>query len=73
MSLESAENVVLKTRDVNIFYGEKQAVHNVNFDIYKHRVTAIIGPSGCGKSTLLRMYNRMNDFVETYNILAPHQ
>lgn len=48
---------------LSIFYGPKQAVCNVNMNIRKNHVTAIIGPSGCGKSTLLRCLNRMNDFI----------
>ncbi|MCO4794461.1 MAG: phosphate ABC transporter ATP-binding protein [Bacteriovoracaceae bacterium] len=61
------ENIVLKTKDFNIFYGEKQAIFNMNLDICEKKVTAIIGPSGCGKSTLLRSFNRMNDFVPSFN------
>ncbi len=47
-----------------VFYGEKQALFDVNLDIPKHRVSALIGPSGCGKSTFLRCVNRMNDVIE---------
>ena len=47
-----------------MFYGEKQALKNINLDLYKNQVTAFIGPSGCGKSTLLRCLNRMNDLIE---------
>ncbi len=50
-------------RDVNVFYGEKQAIYNVELDIAKNEVLAMIGPSGCGKSTLLRCLNRMNDTI----------
>lgn len=59
---------VMTCRDLNIFYGEKQAVFNVDLDILKNKVTAIIGPSGCGKSTLLRSLNRMNDFVPSFSM-----
>jgi phosphate transport system ATP-binding protein len=55
--------MVIETRDLSIWYGEKQAVKDVSVKIPKNRVMAIIGPSGCGKSTLLRTFNRMNDFV----------
>ena len=55
---------VLKIENVNLFYGEKQALKNINLDLYKNQVTAFIGPSGCGKSTLLRCLNRMNDLIE---------
>ena len=49
---------------VNVFYGEKQALKNINIDIPTCQVTALIGPSGCGKSTFLRSLNRMNDVVD---------
>ncbi len=51
-------------RSVNVFYGEKQAIFNVNLDIGRCEVIALIGPSGCGKSTFLRCLNRMNDTIE---------
>jgi len=54
----------LKVKDFNFYYGSKIALKNVNIDIPKNRVTAIIGPSGCGKSTFLRSINRMNDLIE---------
>ena len=50
-------------RDVNVFYGEKQALYNVNLDVPQGAVTALIGPSGCGKSTFIRCINRMNDTI----------
>ena len=53
----------ISARNVNIFYGEKQAIDNVSIDIDAGRVTAFIGPSGCGKSTFLRALNRMNDTI----------
>lgn len=59
-----SEDVCLETRNLNLFYGEKQALYGVNLSIPKNRVTAFIGPSGCGKSTLLRTFNRMNDLVD---------
>jgi len=49
---------------VNVYYGDKQALKNVNLDIPSNMVTALIGPSGCGKSTFLRCLNRMNDVVD---------
>ena len=55
---------VFKIENVNLFYREKQALKNINLDLYKNQVTAFIGPSGCGKSTLLRCLNRMNDLIE---------
>lgn len=63
LSLEN-EAMCLKVDDLSLFYGEKQALHNINLEIPKKRVTAFIGPSGCGKSTLLRCFNRMNDLVD---------
>lgn len=53
----------IETRDLNIFYGDFQAVKHINLQIERNHITAIIGPSGCGKSTVLRAFNRMNDFV----------
>ena len=50
-----------KVKDLNFFYGEKQALKRVNFPVVDRKVTALIGPSGCGKSTLLRCFNRMHD------------
>ena len=58
------DNNVVCLKDVGIFYGKVQAVHNVTMVFPRHQVTALIGPSGCGKSTLLRALNRMNDLVD---------
>ena len=55
-------------RDVNVFYGPKQALFDVSIDIPEHAVTAFIGPSGCGKSTLLRSINRMNDTIDNCRV-----
>jgi phosphate transport system ATP-binding protein len=52
-------------RNLNVYYGDFRAVKNVNLEIKKHKITAIIGPSGCGKSTVLRSFNRMNELVPT--------
>src|SRR4051812_26599795 len=59
---------ILKVSNLNLFYGEKQALKDINIDISRNQVTALIGPSGCGKSTLLRCFNRMNDLVEGVRI-----
>jgi phosphate transport system ATP-binding protein len=55
--------VKVEARDVNVWYGEKQALKGVSIDIRENQVTAFIGPSGCGKSTFLRSINRMNDVI----------
>ncbi|GAV24256.1 phosphate import ATP-binding protein PstB [Carboxydothermus islandicus] len=55
--------VKIKVRDLNLYYGNFQALKNISLDIYKNEVTALIGPSGCGKSTFLRTLNRMNDLI----------
>ena len=55
-------------RNVNVYYGEKQAINNVSIDVGRNEVLAMIGPSGCGKSTFLRCLNRMNDTVDTCRV-----
>ena len=55
-------------RDLNLYYGDKQALKSINMDISRYEVTAFIGPSGCGKSTLLRCLNRMNDLIPNVRI-----
>jgi phosphate transport system ATP-binding protein len=62
------ENPKMSMRNVNVFYDEKQAIHDVSVDIAKNEVIAMIGPSGCGKSTFLRTLNRMNDTVDTCKV-----
>ncbi|MDX2463875.1 MAG: phosphate ABC transporter ATP-binding protein PstB [Porticoccus sp.] len=62
------ENPKMSMRNVDVFYGDKQAIYNVNVDIGKNEVIAMIGPSGCGKSTFLRSINRMNDTVESCRV-----
>ena len=54
----------ITARDVNVFYGSKQALFDVSINIQEKEVTALIGPSGCGKSTFLRCMNRMNDVID---------
>jgi len=58
----------IKVENLNLFYGEKQALYDINMEMPKKKVTAYIGPSGCGKSTLLRCINRMNDLVDSAKI-----
>lgn len=57
-------DLMIRINDVNFFYGESQALKNINMIIPEKKITSFIGPSGCGKSTLLRCLNRMNDLVE---------
>ncbi|MEM9715696.1 MAG: phosphate ABC transporter ATP-binding protein PstB [Pseudomonadota bacterium] len=57
-------DVKIKSRNVDVFYGDTHAIKNVDIDIEAHTVTAFIGPSGCGKSTFLRCLNRMNDTID---------
>jgi phosphate transport system ATP-binding protein len=59
----TVDDAVFSCRDVNVFYGSKHALRNVNIDVGRKQVLAMIGPSGCGKSTFLRCLNRMNDTV----------
>ena len=56
-------NVKMRAEGVNFFYGSRQALNNINMDIFSNKVTAVIGPSGCGKSTFIRLLNRMNELV----------
>ncbi len=56
--------VQIQSKHVNLFYGQKQALFDINIEIEKNSVVAFIGPSGCGKSTLLRCFNRMNDLID---------
>ncbi|MFT4959464.1 MAG: phosphate transport system ATP-binding protein [Paracoccaceae bacterium] len=56
-------NPFITARDINIYYGDKQALFDIELDIEANKVTALIGPSGCGKSTFLRAINRMNDLI----------
>ena len=61
---ESPDKDFIQIRDFNFYYGAKQALFNLDFNIPKEKVTGFIGPSGCGKSTLLRSINRMNDLID---------
>ena len=54
---------IFEVKNVDLFYGEHQALKSINLNIEKNKVTAFIGPSGCGKSTLLRCFNKMNDLI----------
>ncbi|MCB1518258.1 MAG: phosphate ABC transporter ATP-binding protein [Hyphomicrobiaceae bacterium] len=61
---DPGKRIRVSTRDVSVFYGEKQAMFDVSIDIPDRSVTSFIGPSGCGKSTFLRCINRMNDTID---------
>ena len=65
---DEPEATSLQVNDLSLFYGEKQALANINMGIATRKVTAFIGPSGCGKSTLLRCFNRMNDLIDDVSI-----
>ena len=58
------ENIIFEVNHLDLFYGEKQALMDLNMKIEKNAITALIGPSGCGKSTFLRCLNRMNDLID---------
>lgn len=60
--------VKMSCRNVDVFYGDKQAIKDVTIDIQENVITAFIGPSGCGKSTLLRCLNRMNDMIKSCKV-----
>ena len=61
-------DAILQTRGLNVYYDTKKVVTDVNLDVRRNRITAIIGPSGCGKSTLLRCFNRMNDLIPSARV-----
>lgn len=62
------KQIKIVTRNVNVFYGNKQVLFDISIDFMTNQVTALIGPSGCGKSTFLRCLNRMNDFTDTFSL-----
>jgi len=63
-----SSEMCIDVKNLNLFYGEAQALSNVSFQMKRNHVTAFIGPSGCGKSTLLRCFNRMNDLVDNVRV-----
>ena len=63
MTSEIGQQVILSAQKLNVYYGEFNAVKDVDIDINQNSITALIGPSGCGKSTFLRCLNRMNDLI----------
>ncbi|MEF2900481.1 MAG: phosphate ABC transporter ATP-binding protein PstB [Terrisporobacter sp.] len=62
------DRIKLNVSNLDLYYGEKQALKKINMDIKANKVTAFIGPSGCGKSTFLRTLNRMNDLIDNVKI-----
>ena len=66
--MNPVETPILQAQHLNLYYGEKQALKDINIDIPHNEITALIGPSGCGKSTFLRTLNRMNDLIEGVKI-----
>ena len=58
----------IEAKNIDVFYGDFQALRNVNMQFEENAVTALIGPSGCGKSTYLRLFNRMNDYIDSFNM-----
>jgi phosphate transport system ATP-binding protein len=63
-----AQEMIMEARDLQVHYGEYLAVRNVNLQIHRNEITALIGPSGCGKSTIIRCFNRMNDLIPSAKI-----
>ena len=68
-SASNGQKPLVEIKDFSFAYGDNEVLHDVNLDVPKHEVTALIGPSGCGKSTLLRSINRINDLVDIARIV----
>ena len=66
--MSMVDRIKLNVSNLDLYYGEKQALKKINMDIKANKVTALIGPSGCGKSTFLRTLNRMNDLIDNVKI-----
>lgn len=64
----SDNNTKINVKDLNLWYGDKHALHGLDIKLYENKITALIGPSGCGKSTFLRCLNRMNDLIDSTRI-----
>lgn len=62
------EKTIISVKNLNLFYGENQALKSINMEIKENAITAFIGPSGCGKSTFLKTLNRMNDLIDNVKI-----
>ena len=61
-------DIKISSRNLDLYYGDKQVLFDINIDIYTNKVTAFIGPSGCGKSSFLRCLNRMNDTISNCRV-----
>ncbi|WP_370589205.1 phosphate ABC transporter ATP-binding protein PstB [Thermoactinomyces sp. CICC 10521] len=70
MLTDETRPIQLETLDLDVYYGEKHAIKQVNLPLYQNTVTALIGPSGCGKSTFLRCLNRMNDMIPGTRVMG---
>lgn len=68
LNLSIKDTYKLEAKDINVFYDDFQAIKDVSMSIMPNSITAFIGPSGCGKSTFLRLFNRMNDYVDTFRL-----
>jgi phosphate transport system ATP-binding protein len=68
MAADGGSAYAVEISDLNVYYGEKQAVKDVSIPINRNKITALIGPSGCGKSTVLRSINRMNDLIPSARV-----
>ncbi len=67
-AIKEVSDAVVEVKNLNLYYGEKQALFDISMAFPRHKVTALIGPSGCGKSTLIRCLNRMNDLIDLIRI-----
>jgi len=68
LNLSVKDNFKLEAKNINVFYDDFQAIKDISMAIKPNSITAFIGPSGCGKSTFLRLFNRMNDYVDTFRM-----
>jgi len=68
MAITPRRTIKLRTKDLNLYYGNFHALKNITMDIPEYAITAIIGPSGCGKSSFLRIFNRMNDLIPSAKV-----
>ncbi|HBS12076.1 MAG TPA: phosphate ABC transporter ATP-binding protein [Flavobacteriaceae bacterium] len=67
-AIDTSKPSKIEVKDVNVWYGDFQAIKGIDMEIKPNTVTAFIGPSGCGKSTFLRLFNRMNDYIDSHRM-----